>query len=124
MRALQGPVAAVVLATCVSAILICFRMKDRSLDVTVKPWPTSAAAAGGDAVGVSTVAVATASDATMAALRLLPCHRPDLCMLGIAERLMADPSRVKAPGGKVFRPQAGRTRSGFAHRDPLDLENS
>ena len=100
MRAPQGPVAAVVLATWVSAILICFRMKDRSLDVTVKPWPTSAAAAGGAAVGVSTVAVATANDATKAALRLLPCRRPDLCKLGIAERLMADPSRVKAPGGK------------------------
>ena len=36
----------------------------------VKPWPTSAAAAGGAVVGASTVA-ATANDATKAALRLL-----------------------------------------------------
>ncbi len=41
----QGPVADVVLATCVSAILICSRMNARSEGVTVKPWPTGATAA-------------------------------------------------------------------------------
>jgi hypothetical protein len=59
------------------------------------------------------VAVATANDAMKAALRLLPCRRPDLCKLGIAERLIADPSRVKATGGKFSDPRPGEREADF-----------
>jgi uncharacterized membrane protein len=60
-----------VFATWVSAILICFRMYERSEAVIEKPWPTAAVAVAGAITAAVGIEIARATNAAKSLLVLL-----------------------------------------------------